>query len=265
MDLTANVERFKGFADLYERYRPRPPEMLDEVLGRYAGISIPELVVDLGCGTGLSTRYWADKARQVIGIDPSADMLQQARKASDAPNISYQEGFSHQTGLPDKCAQVVTVSQALHWMDPQPTFEEAARILQPGGVFTAYDCDWPPVTFSMEAEKINDQFMSQVGERLMVLKVPHAIRWEKSGHLMRMEASGCFRYTREIVLHQADRGNAERLIGLVQSQGSVQTLLKNGFSLQDLGFDNAGERIRKAIGEEPRPWMWCYRMRLGIV
>ena len=35
--------------------------------------------------------------------------------------------------------------QALHWMEPAPTFGEVARLLRPGGVFAALDCDWPPV------------------------------------------------------------------------------------------------------------------------
>src|SRR5204862_107174 len=53
--------------------------------------------------------------------------------------------------LPDGCADVVTCSQSLHWMDPEPTFAEVARILRSGGVFAAYDCDWPP-TVHWEAE-----------------------------------------------------------------------------------------------------------------
>jgi SAM-dependent methyltransferase len=38
---------------------------------------------------------------------------------------------------------LVTCSQSLHWMEPEPTFAEVARILRRGGVFAAYDYDWP--------------------------------------------------------------------------------------------------------------------------
>ena len=97
-DFKGNIERFSGFADLYDRYRPAPPTILAEILTRLAGGTFPHCVVDLGSGTGLSTRYWADKARQVIGIEPTADMRRQAEAQTTASNVSYREGFSHQTG-----------------------------------------------------------------------------------------------------------------------------------------------------------------------
>ena len=40
-------------------------------------------------------------------------------------------------------ADIVTCSQSFHWMEPEPTLAEIARILRPGGVFAAYDYDWP--------------------------------------------------------------------------------------------------------------------------
>jgi len=45
------------------------------------------------------------------------------------------------TDLPDGCADIVTCSQSLHWMVPESTFAEVARILRPGGVFATYDYD----------------------------------------------------------------------------------------------------------------------------
>jgi SAM-dependent methyltransferase len=52
--------------------------------------------------------------------------------------------LSAQTGLPASSADIVTCSQSLHWMEPEPTFAEVARILRSGGLFVAYDYDWPP-------------------------------------------------------------------------------------------------------------------------
>jgi hypothetical protein len=54
--------------------------------------------------------------------------------------------------------------------------------------------------------------------------------WDKHQHLKRMRASGLFRVTKEIVLHNIEQGGAERLVGLELSQGGVATLLKNGMS-----------------------------------
>ena len=265
MDLEANVERFRGFADIYERFRPSPPEILAEILSRYARVDFPSLVVDLGCGTGLSTRYWAAKAGQVIGIDPSADMLNLARKNTTDANIRYQEGFSHQTGLPDHCAQIVTTSQALHWMEPQPTFVEAARILQTGGVFAAYDYDWPPVTFSWQFESAYERFNKSLDERLNSIEGPKATKWDKQKHLQRVLASGCFRYGREIVLNYTDTGSAERMVGLIYSLGSAQSLLKLGLTEKEIGLVEMSELVKQIMGDGTQTWYWCIRLRLGIV
>jgi ubiquinone/menaquinone biosynthesis C-methylase UbiE len=76
-----SAKRFTGFAGAYDKYRPTPPEVLGTILTRFTQVSVPQLVIDLGCGTGLSTRFWAERATQVIGVDPSMDMLQQVERA----------------------------------------------------------------------------------------------------------------------------------------------------------------------------------------
>ena len=55
MSLDANANRFSGFADLYDKVRPTPPAVLADLITTYAG-GQPGVTVDLGCGTGLSTR-----------------------------------------------------------------------------------------------------------------------------------------------------------------------------------------------------------------
>lgn len=149
--------------------------------------------MDLGSGTGLSTRYWTDKAEQIIGIEPGEDMRRQAEAHTSAINISYQIGFSHATSLPDVCAQIVTCSQALHWMEPQPTFEEINRILQPGGVFAAFDYDWPPNTHRWEAEAAYIECNHQAREIEKKLPNMGVKQFDKSQHLARVQASNCFR------------------------------------------------------------------------
>ncbi|HNP88354.1 MAG TPA: hypothetical protein PKK78_19615 [Kouleothrix sp.] len=53
--ISANVGRFRGFADHYDAFRPQPPVMLVTILTQLAEVPYPTLVVDLGSGTGLST------------------------------------------------------------------------------------------------------------------------------------------------------------------------------------------------------------------
>jgi len=264
MDFSANIARFTGFAGHYDRFRPSPPEALAGLLTQVAQGAKPVLVVDLGCGTGLSTRYWAGRAVNVVGVEPTAAMREQAESLG-GEGVSYREGFSHATGLPSGSADIVTCSQSLHWMDPLPTFEEAGRILRPGGVFAASDYDWPPVTTSPEA----DAFYLECVRHCHQLEKEHNVsaglkKWEKEGHLLRMRESGCFRFTRECLLHHQDAGNAERLVGLLLSQGHVRTLLKAGFSEADLHIDRLREEAGRLLGEEMRTWFWGSRVRLGV-
>lgn len=265
-DFSGNIERFTGFADQYDKYRPAPPAILADILCQLVRTDRPRLVVDLGSGTGLSTRYWADKAEQVIGVEPTLDMRKQAEGQTEAKNVRYREGFSHRTGLPDACAQVVTCSQALHWMEPQSTFEEARRILEPGGVFAAFDYDWPPTTSNWEAEAAYETCSHIIDTQ----EARHVIendlrRWHKHEHLARMTASGCFRYTKEIVLHHVETGNAERLVGLLLSQGSVMTLLKKGVSERELGIDFFRKTVQHTLGDTSQRWYWSSRLRFGVV
>lgn len=52
-----NIERFSGYEDTYDRYRPAVPPLVTSHLTGYLQRK-PELVLDLGCGTGLSTLVW---------------------------------------------------------------------------------------------------------------------------------------------------------------------------------------------------------------
>lgn len=265
-DFSANIERFSGFADVYDKYRPQPPAALASILTSLAQAPHPDLVVDLGSGTGLSTRYWADRATNVVGVEPTADMRRQAAANTTAANVSYVEGFSHQTGLPDRCADIVTCSQSLHWMEPQTTFEECRRILRPGGVFAASDYDWPPTTGVWEADAAYAACTQRVHAYEIESRPPGRLqRWEKSQHLARMTDSGCFRFTKEILAHHVEPGNAERLVGLLLSQGSVRSLLKAGASEAQLGIEEFRSTLDRTLGAELRPWYWSSRIRFGVV
>jgi len=270
---TANAERFAGFAQTYNRFRPRPPRIVADILSQLAQVQRPALVVDLGCGTGLSTRIWTCRAKRVIGIDPSDGMLQEARRRTRATNVTYLHGLSHKTGLGDACADIVMCSQSLHWMEPASTFGEAARILRKGGVFAAIDCDWPPVTASWRADRAYRELMHQIGavERRLARagKLPRPLmnlhRWPKEGHLQRMQQSGRFRYAREILICNVETGNADRYAGLAMSFGSAQTLLKAGMTQSQIGMAAFKRKVHRLLGPTPRPWYFSYRLRVGIV
>jgi ubiquinone/menaquinone biosynthesis C-methylase UbiE len=264
IDFSANIERFSGFAGQYDDYRPQPPTVIVDILTQLAQTMRPRLVVDLGCGTGLSTRLWADRADEVVGVDPSNDMRREAEQRTQAANVRYQAGLSTETNLAEGCADIVTCSQSLHWMEPEGTFAEVARILRPGGVFAAYDCDWPP-TVGWKAEAAYMEVMRRATAIDQERSYSPGLKsWRKDQHLERMQASGHFRYVKEITLHHVELGNAERLVGLAMSQGHVATLLKNGLSEAEIGLDKLRDVATQTLGEEMSTWYFSYRVRLGI-
>ena len=245
--------RAKGFAERYDSYRPRPPSALLDLLCRLAGVERPRLVVDLGSGTGLSTEVWADRADAVVGIEPSPDMRMVA--ASRAPsNVRYLDAEATSIGLPDASADVVTASQSLHWMEPEPTFAEVARILRPGGVFAAYDYDWPP-TIHPEVDAALEEC------------VRRSAFWgpaEKERHLERMRSSGRFRYPKEVLLHGEEEGGAERVVGLASTAGPVARRLAEGATEEELGLTELRAAAERVLGGRAVPWLVSYRVRLGF-
>ncbi len=264
--VAANADRFSGFAELYDMHRPRLPEVIVDLLTQLAAKQRP-VVVDLGSGTGLSTLLWTRRAAEVVGVEPNADMRAQAeRRAADASanTVRFVEGLSTATGLPDQCADIVTCSQSLHWMEPDGTFAEVARILRDGGVFAAYDCDWPP-TLNAEAEQAYNacRAKAEALERSIRL-TPEVHQWNKGGHLERIRQSGRFRYVKEIGLHHVERGGAERLVGLALSQGEIATLLKHGIGEDEIGITALRETARRALGDSIVQWFWSYRLRMGV-
>ena len=53
--LKANSDRFLGLAEVYDSSRPSIPPCVCDVITSYLSRK-PRVIVDLGCGTGLSTR-----------------------------------------------------------------------------------------------------------------------------------------------------------------------------------------------------------------
>jgi SAM-dependent methyltransferase len=127
--------RFSGLADIYARCRPTYPNAAIEAIMRRGAIGPQSLLVDVGCGTGISARLFAEHDVPVIGIEPNAEMRLRAERetvSAGMPAPTYREGSAEATGLPDNVADAVLAAQAFHWFHPENALREFHRILKPG-------------------------------------------------------------------------------------------------------------------------------------
>ncbi len=257
--LAASGYDMAGFAARYDAARPRPPALLRDMLPALAGVASPRLVVDLGSGTGLSTRYWSDAADEVVGVEPNHAMCTWAEAATEAANVRYIQAPAEKTGLPASCADIVTAAQSLQWLDPERAFPEIGRILRPGGVFCAYEY-FTLQTPLWEPEAAWRKVRDAVGRRRAELGLDAELRLWPTG-IAPLKASSVFRDVRELALHSLEQGDGERLLGWALSEGSLQTLLAAGISEKEVGL----EELRRAVAglREPVDWWIGYSAWIG--
>jgi ubiquinone/menaquinone biosynthesis C-methylase UbiE len=254
----------EGFADVYDRYRPSPPPDLLQILMVVAQVDRPRMIVDLGAGTGLSTRVWAERAEKVVGVEANARMVERARLATRTPNVRYIEAFAAETALDEESADLVTCAQAFHWMEPAPVLAEAARILRRGGVFAAYDYDVPPVVHPEVDDAFAAHFEARRSARTRLGLQAGAATWPKERHLERIRESGGFRFAREIVCHGFYETDTARIVGLAESVGGPRALFAGEAPEVEQTFERLWETSQRVLGARSWPMVVCYRVRLGV-
>ena len=123
-----------------------PDEFFDRVFAD--GIVNPTAsLLDLGTGTGTLARGFAARGCSVIGMDISAQLLEQAKDLSlqQGLGIEFRLGKAEETGLPDASFDVVSAGQCWHWFDRPRAAQEVKRLLKPGGRVLIAHFDWLPL------------------------------------------------------------------------------------------------------------------------
>lgn len=297
--LQANADRFADAAHLYDAVRPTPPDDLARLLVAYAGGVRPRAVVDLGSGSGLSSRWIATWADHVTAVEPG-DAMRAIAEASAPANVEHCAAFAHDTALAARSADLVLAVQSFHWMEPASTLAEVARLLRPGGVFAAIDCDWPPSSGDVAADRAWAESRTVIrlyeerlaagltGEALRAPVDPHdpadprlavhtvsdthanrrtadGVRsWSKDAHLARMRDSRRFAWCHEVALHRVEESDAARFVGLLRSQGDHQTLSRAGLDDELLGVTRLERAAAGAFGGGVRPLLFTWRARVGV-
>ncbi|KAJ9509021.1 hypothetical protein QJQ45_001513 [Haematococcus lacustris] len=120
---------------------------------RQHGVAAPAHIVDMGCSTGMSSRWLAQQypKAQVLGLDLSPYFLAVAEREerqlaaqAGAPQrrVRYLHRLAERSGLPGHSADLVSFQFVIHECPQAATrafIAEALRVLRPGGVLMIVD------------------------------------------------------------------------------------------------------------------------------
>jgi SAM-dependent methyltransferase len=136
----AQKEGWAHFAPLEALTTPVSP-----ILIRHAGIKSGQKVLDVGCGTGVSSITAARAGAKVTALDLTPELLERARENGRIAEVDIEchEGDAEALPFGDASFDVV-ISQFAHMFAPRPEVAvgEMLRVLKQGG--TIAFCTWPP-------------------------------------------------------------------------------------------------------------------------
>jgi ubiquinone/menaquinone biosynthesis C-methylase UbiE len=103
-----------------------------------------KLLLDLGCGAGENSVYFAKKGARCVATDYSPGMVDVALKLAVANGVKIEGRTANAMALdfPDNTFDLVYASNLLHHIpDPKIALKEMHRVLKPGGKA----CFWDPL------------------------------------------------------------------------------------------------------------------------
>jgi len=118
------------------RYRRLDEKVLGYFQEAFAG-QVKPLLLDLGAGRGEFALFLKDAGKDrgwdYLGLEPSAEQL--AQRDIPTLGLGFVRGLAERVPLTDMTVQGVLVKEALdHCFDPAAVFQEARRLLKPGGL-----------------------------------------------------------------------------------------------------------------------------------
>ncbi len=134
-------DHFSGHARQYAEFRPTYPASLFATLASLA--SRHTLAWDCATGSGQAALGLVRHVERVIATDASA---MQVANATRHERVAYCVARGEEAPLGERAVDLVTIAQALHWLDTRRFFGEAARVLRPGGLFAAWGYGNPTVS-----------------------------------------------------------------------------------------------------------------------
>ena len=155
---TEFADHFSSLAAEYARYRPHYPQELFTYLADLAPGKM--LAWDCATGSGQAAVALAEHFECVIATDASAAQIDAATLHA---GVVYRVSIAEDSGLPDQSVDLITVAQALHWLDLPRFYAEAQRVLTPGGILAAWSYGFQTVEGDAVEELLRHFYRDVVG------------------------------------------------------------------------------------------------------
>jgi SAM-dependent methyltransferase len=141
--------KFGQAADEFQRYRPDyPPALYDQILAH-----VPEqrrsVAMDLGAGTGRVTAHLVLYFREVISVEPDHAMA--AKIAEHFPQVAIRDVTAEECVQQPESVDLITISNALHWMETDRVLANALAWLRPGGILAVFSSTLPKTIEAVDA------------------------------------------------------------------------------------------------------------------
>lgn len=124
---------FGARAQTYADFRPHYPPELFDWLAKHSPDR--QSALDIACGNGQASLPLLTHFKQVLACDAS---LEQLRETPDVQGLERFVATAETLPLADANLDLIVVAQALHWFSTPSFYEEAQRLLKPGGLFCAW-------------------------------------------------------------------------------------------------------------------------------
>lgn len=128
---------FDRAAAQYGAARPGYPDALLDAVEELAGRPLRGArALDVGAGTGISTRRLRDRGAAVVAVEPGPGMAAELRRT--LPDVPLVRGDGNRLPFADASADLITYAQSWHWTDSARAASEAMRVLRPGGALALW-------------------------------------------------------------------------------------------------------------------------------
>jgi ubiquinone/menaquinone biosynthesis C-methylase UbiE len=168
-----SFRRVKVATDIWQQLENVEPSTIDRIVGRlemrgsddtFVGLTNQyldlididslEMVLELGCGTGVISRSIATRPRfvgSVVGSDYSPQLIEAAKRLAAVDGVERRVRFevenAQATRQPDNTYDAVILHTVVsHLPDPAAAIGEAVRVAKPSGVVVVFDGDYASLT-----------------------------------------------------------------------------------------------------------------------